>query len=53
MTVEYDSLAELMKACTVLDAHGIGWAAASATTDNPFGEDPLVYRLYASEVIPA
>jgi hypothetical protein len=52
MTTEYDTVAELTEAIRTLDAHGIGWAATSQTTPNPFGPDPITsYRLYVSEVV--
>jgi hypothetical protein len=54
VTVEYDSLNKLVDACQVLDAHGIGWAAASCLEPNPFGEgDTVIYRLYASQQVPS
>jgi hypothetical protein len=52
VNVEYDSLHKLTDAIRTLDEHHIGWAAASATKENPFGDDYIVYRLYASEVLP-
>lgn len=49
MTTEYDTLDQLVRACHILDQHGIGWAAASARRDNPFGGDnELVYTLHVT-----